>query len=105
MVHFALEGTLSLIPVADFQEITSSCCPGPNSDKAKAARLRSFLLPEKFKEPGSQEGSRTINIFAAIVMKEKAIIITGFSRMVRIHVISRTQNFLDFDIAIETEVS
>jgi hypothetical protein len=104
MIRFGLEGTLRLIPLLDFEAITSASVPRPNDDKAKAARLHSFPLPDRFKEPGSQDRDRTINIFAAILTQEKAIIITDFSRMVRLHVISRTHNFLDFDITVESDV-
>jgi hypothetical protein len=105
VIHFALEGHLRLIPRGDLDEIVSTSIPGSNPNKSKAARLHTFPLPDRFIEPGSQERDRTINIFAAIVMQEKAIIISDFSRMVRIHVISRNQSFMDFDIAVDTPVN
>lgn len=104
MVHFVLEGNLGLIPRSDFDEIVSTSIPGSNPNKAKAARLHSFPLPDKFTELGSQDRDRTINIFAAIVMQEKVIIISDFSRMVRVHVISRNNYFLNFDIAVDSPV-
>ncbi|KAJ6615848.1 hypothetical protein B0H10DRAFT_1949588 [Mycena sp. CBHHK59/15] len=102
MVHFGLEGNLQIIPVSDLTEIVRTSIPGPNTDKWKASRLCSFCLPEHFTEPGSQDKVRTINIFAAILMQEHAIIISDFSCMVRMHVISRNYNFLDFNIAIDS---
>ncbi|KAJ7017004.1 hypothetical protein C8F04DRAFT_1096190 [Mycena alexandri] len=89
VVHFDLEGNLLPMKRKDFDEIVATCVPGNNPKPAKAARLRSFLLPPKFIEPGARKkAARKINIMAAVVMDEDVIIISDFSRMTQIHVVS-----------------
>ncbi|KAJ6544913.1 hypothetical protein B0H10DRAFT_1836644 [Mycena sp. CBHHK59/15] len=88
VLHFGLEASMRIITLQDFNEIVSNCVPGPNKNRAKANRLRSFPLPQRFIVPGSAQTDRYINIFAAIIMGDHAIIFSDFSRLMRMHVIS-----------------
>ncbi|KAJ7233257.1 hypothetical protein C8J57DRAFT_1532615 [Mycena rebaudengoi] len=92
-LHFGLEASLRIIPLADFNEIMSTCVPGPNPDRKKAKRLRSFPLPPHFIVPGSSQTERRINIFAAIIMEEHVIIFADFSRLMRMHVLTGPRIF------------
>ncbi|KAJ7235950.1 hypothetical protein C8J57DRAFT_1248054 [Mycena rebaudengoi] len=87
-LHFGLEASLRIIPLADFNEIMSTCVPGPNPDRKKAKRLRSFPLPPHFIVRDLHRLSAAINIFAAIIMEEHVIIFADFSRLMRMHVLT-----------------
>ncbi|KAJ7266477.1 hypothetical protein B0H12DRAFT_1046161 [Mycena haematopus] len=104
VIHFALEGNCRLIPIEDFNEIVSSCQPGSNANRAKAKRLRSFALPSRLVTPGSADTDRTINIHAAVVMEQKVLIVSDFSRMTRLHVISSTRVFSACDLKVNSEL-
>ncbi|KAF7372546.1 hypothetical protein MVEN_00117000 [Mycena venus] len=104
VVHFGLEGFMHLLPRRDYEEIVSQCQPGPNSNRAKAKRLRTFPLPPRFTTPGSAESARTINILAAIEMDEHAIIVSDFRRLTRLHVISSTRIFDSSDLIVNSEL-
>ncbi|KAK7032696.1 hypothetical protein R3P38DRAFT_2520548 [Favolaschia claudopus] len=90
VVHFALEGNLIPMSRAEFDEIVADSVPGNNKNKGKANRLRSFCLPSYFLDPGARvrKDDFKINILAAIVMEEDVLVITDFSRMSQIHVVS-----------------
>lgn len=80
--------------------------PGPNANKTKASKLRTFLLPERFIEPGtSQRKKRTINILAAIVGSNFVWALVDFSRLTQFHVVSRTRQFDASDLRPGSEVS
>jgi hypothetical protein len=97
--HFSLEGNMLLLSKADFDEIVSTCVPGNNKNPAKAKRLRSFPLPQRFVLPGARRKAlRKINILAAIVMDEDVIIVTDFSRMSQVHIVSSSQILQSPDI-------
>jgi hypothetical protein len=104
VIHFGLEGNCRLMPRADFNEIVSQCQPGPNPDRAKVKRLRSFPLPARFTTPGSVESPRTINILAAIVMSDSVVIVSDFCRITRLHVISSARVFGEQDLEVNCEV-
>ncbi|KAJ7797866.1 hypothetical protein B0H14DRAFT_3546691 [Mycena olivaceomarginata] len=90
--HFSLEGNMLLLSKADFDEIVSTCVPGNNKNPAKAKRLPSFPLPQRFVLPGARRKAvRKINILATIVMDEDVIILTDFSRMSQVHIMSSSQ--------------
>ncbi|KAJ6597339.1 hypothetical protein B0H10DRAFT_752917 [Mycena sp. CBHHK59/15] len=102
VVHFGLEGDTRLIPCRDFEEIVSTCQPGPNPNGSKAEHLRSFPLPSRFITPGSQDSSRTINILAAIIMEEYLIIFSDFCRITRLHVIGAERTFDAADLEVDS---
>ncbi|EMD39381.1 hypothetical protein CERSUDRAFT_47298, partial [Gelatoporia subvermispora B] len=87
--HFGLEAIMLCVSLEDFLALTAKDCPGPSKDKTRAAKMRSFRVPERFYVPGSVDGGdRRINIFAAIVCDDCAFIALDFSRMIHMHVIS-----------------
>lgn len=89
----------------DFEDITSRCIPGSNGSVHKAAKMRTFPLPPRFIEACSRPDlERIVNILAAIVTKTQAIVITDFSRMTRLHVVSSTRIFEATDLAPASEV-
>ncbi|KAK6981518.1 hypothetical protein R3P38DRAFT_3113515 [Favolaschia claudopus] len=99
--RFALEGSILVMDRRDFDELVAECVPGNNPNKNKAARLRSFLAPERFIEPGARlkEGEDfKINILAAVVMEEEVIVVMDYSRMTQIHVVSSARMFEKEDL-------
>ena len=104
VIHFGLEGNLRLVPNADLFEITSVSQPGPNRNAAKAQRLRTFPLPDRFVTPHSQDKGRAVNILAAVIMEEISIIVCDFCRITRLHVISSTRIFDAPDLLVGSKV-
>ncbi|KAJ7233378.1 hypothetical protein C8J57DRAFT_1250030 [Mycena rebaudengoi] len=101
--HFTLEGNMLSVPIDIYKEVIHECVPGNNKDHAKAARLQSFLLPECFHSPGSRHGDHKINIFAAVVTEDQAIIIMDFSHLTRLHVVSSSHQFQSWDMVPGSE--
>lgn len=93
MIHFGLEAHIICLTHDDYREIIQDDIPGPNADKTKANLLRSFPMPQHFinKNSSSPEKPRTINIFAAFVSSARVWAIVDFSRLVRLHVISKDE--------------
>ncbi|KAJ7019015.1 hypothetical protein C8F04DRAFT_1404497 [Mycena alexandri] len=86
-----------------FDEIVATCVPGNNPKAAKAACLRSFIMPPKFIEAGArQKKVHKINIMAAIVMDENVIIISDFSQMMQLHAVSSDSLFTLSDLLPES---
>ncbi|KAI1781794.1 hypothetical protein LXA43DRAFT_907703, partial [Ganoderma leucocontextum] len=91
-IHLGLEASICAMSLEDYRALTTQCRPGPNKNKAKAKKLRSFVLPTRFVVPGSPNWQcpqdRYVNVFAAVVCQDQAIVIMDFSRLVRLHVMS-----------------
>ncbi|KAK7006736.1 hypothetical protein R3P38DRAFT_1700285 [Favolaschia claudopus] len=104
--HFALEGNLLVLPRDDFEEIVASSVPGNNKNRSKANRLCSFPLPSYYLDPGARDRKDDfkINILAAVVMEEEVLIITDFSRMTQIHVVSSARMLTREDLRPGSEL-
>ncbi|KAK6972010.1 hypothetical protein R3P38DRAFT_2585545, partial [Favolaschia claudopus] len=101
-----LEGSILVMTRSDYEEVTSVCVPGNNPNKSKAARLRSFLVPERFVEPGARlkDEDFKVNILAAVVMETHAIVVIDYSRIAQIHVVSSARKFEKADLRPGSEV-
>ncbi|KAK7015047.1 hypothetical protein R3P38DRAFT_2999205 [Favolaschia claudopus] len=75
--HFSLEGNIRGMARSDYDEMVAVSVPGNNPNKAKAQRLRSFVMPDRFVEPGARKKNKLykVNILAAIVMEKHAFIL------------------------------
>lgn len=91
---------------SDFDDIIGqSSVPGSNTNKSKAAKLRTFVLPQRFTEPGTHKDTkRTINIMAAIVGSNSVWALVDFSRLAQFQVVSRTRHFDDSDLQPSSKV-
>ena len=90
----------------DYLDIIAQDTAGPNPDKKKSERLRSFKLPDRFIEPDSvtpPEG-HIINIFCAFVMQHLVIIVADFARLVRLHVTSSSHVWQKSDVGAKSPV-
>ncbi|KAK7006897.1 hypothetical protein R3P38DRAFT_2466005, partial [Favolaschia claudopus] len=99
--HLGLEATIIPMTVTDYRSLTApwNCVPGANEDPDKAKLMRSFNLPAKFHESGARSMEKlTVNVFAAIVTRNTAIVFTDFSRLLRLHVISSSTKFSAEDL-------
>ncbi|KAG6836640.1 hypothetical protein H0H93_005577 [Arthromyces matolae] len=100
LIHFGLEAHLVACSRRDYDDLVREDVPGPNEDPEKSQLLRSFVMPRRFIEPSSRHSDqpRFINIFAAFISAEKAFMIVDFSRLVRLHVISRDRPWTPSDM-------
>ncbi|KAJ7482728.1 hypothetical protein FB451DRAFT_1364625 [Mycena latifolia] len=92
--HLGLEGNITSMSIEDYQLLVAQCIPGSNDDSEKAEKMRSFLLPPQFREPGARsQETATVNVLAAIVTERNAFVITDFNRLTRLHVVSAARKF------------
>ncbi|EDQ99419.1 uncharacterized protein LACBIDRAFT_316603 [Laccaria bicolor S238N-H82] len=99
--HLGLEAKVTIMSHADYTKLIENDCPGSNPDRTKASRMRSFVTPPQFIEPGSSsKAKRTINVFAAIVADTFAIVFSDFARLMRMHVISKDQHWTQADLDV-----
>ncbi|KAH7903422.1 hypothetical protein BJ138DRAFT_988223, partial [Hygrophoropsis aurantiaca] len=93
-LSLGLEAHVLGMTKADFDNIIAGDQPGPNGNRSKAQKLRTFALPARFTEPGSSPNTnRTINIFAAFICdtSDYVWVIVDFARLVRLRVVSRAE--------------
>ncbi|KAI4517632.1 hypothetical protein K525DRAFT_210456 [Schizophyllum commune Loenen D] len=103
--RFGLEGHLMKFTRHDFDEIILMDVPGPNKNKAKAARLRSFKVPKRFCEAlSSPTDERTVNIFAALVLDDWVWAVVDFARLVQMHIISIGRHFVKEDLEVNSAI-
>lgn len=77
-----------------YHQIISDSIPGTNADLQKSSLIRSFVFPDELIVPNSSERRpRRINIFAAFLSDEWAWVLSDFTRLVRMHVISRDRHW------------
>ncbi|EDR13470.1 uncharacterized protein LACBIDRAFT_308427 [Laccaria bicolor S238N-H82] len=99
--HLGLEAKVTIMSHADYTKLIENDCPGSNPDRTKASRMRSFVTPPQFIEPGSSsKAKRTINVFAAIVADTFAIVFSDFARLMHMHVISKDQHWTQADLDV-----
>ncbi|KAK6971440.1 hypothetical protein R3P38DRAFT_3142740 [Favolaschia claudopus] len=103
--HFGLEGEILTVPRYIYDQVIARSVPGNNPNAAKAERLRSFLIPRKYVDPGAREDNSLykINILAAVVMEEDAFIVCDFARITQIHVISNSRFWTEEDMSPGSE--
>ncbi|GBE86434.1 predicted protein [Sparassis crispa] len=76
-MNLGLEASMLRVRTKSLSEILGINVPGPNVNKTKADKLRSFLIANHFIVQGSQKtaSKRTINIFAAIICEDVSFIL------------------------------
>ncbi|KAJ7675728.1 hypothetical protein DFH06DRAFT_1170354 [Mycena polygramma] len=98
--HRGPEGNITPMSLEDFQTIVAPerCVPGPNTDPEKAEQMRSFVLLEKFQEPNARDLEGTaVNVLAAVITEKQAFVLTDFTRLTRLHVVSSSRKFKSED--------
>lgn len=83
-----------------YDEIISKDVPGQNADKSKAEVLRTFEIPERFVNDKSANPTkkRYVNVLAAMVSETEAVLVVDFSRLSRLHVISKDSAWEETDM-------
>ena len=109
-INFGLEACLYSVPLSIFQDLLANDSPGNNPDKRKAQRLRTFKFPrylieESRQAPEGKEDTQSINIFCAFIMKKKVILVSDFSRLIRLHITSISRFWTADDLAVGSHVS
>ncbi|PPR02049.1 hypothetical protein CVT26_008727 [Gymnopilus dilepis] len=99
-ISLGLEGHIVGMRTADFQDIIAGEVDGPNEDPEKAAKIRTFLLPDRFVTKGSSTSPRHVKIFAAWISSEWVWALLDFSGLVRIHVKSKSRAWTEADLAV-----
>jgi hypothetical protein len=67
-ISWGSEATLITMTRAQFETIVANDKPGPNDCKAKAEKLRDFVVPEEFHEPrSSTNDDRVLRISFAFI--------------------------------------
>ncbi|RDX40700.1 hypothetical protein OH76DRAFT_1412800 [Lentinus brumalis] len=103
-INLGLEAFGCIIPRDAFDSIVAEDVPGTNKDKAKAERLRSFVIPSQLVVPEARrhkkraDGSQLINIFAAVVCEKEVFLVSDFARLVRITIISIPRHWEERDL-------
>ncbi|KAI0312139.1 hypothetical protein OF83DRAFT_1067711 [Amylostereum chailletii] len=88
-ISFGLEAHILKMSHEAFHLICSLDTAGPNQDAEKAEKLRRFVVPDIFIEPGTQpKDKREITIFLAFICEDCVWTLCDFSRLVRFHIIS-----------------
>ncbi|KAH7902820.1 hypothetical protein BJ138DRAFT_973516, partial [Hygrophoropsis aurantiaca] len=93
-ISLGLEAHIVGMTKDDFDEITKEDQPGPNKNRMKADKLRTFPLPQRFCEPDTSPNiKRTVNIFMAFVSESANYVwaLVDFARIVRLNVISHSR--------------
>ncbi|OJT03403.1 hypothetical protein TRAPUB_6001 [Trametes pubescens] len=106
-VHFALEGTMVVLPTRDFMDMISEDCPGNNGTASKAARMHSFIVPSRLRDPNARElshSNQTLAIFAAVVGAEYTLAMVDHNRLLRIHIMSRSVHWRTSDLEPGSEM-
>ncbi len=105
--HLGLEGTIVHFKRDDYERIVANDCPGANANKSKAAKMRSFIIPREITVPEARDRGedQTIEIFAAIVCEHDVFVVTDFSRMVRLDLMSLGRYWCASDLEPTSEVS
>ncbi|TEB31913.1 hypothetical protein FA13DRAFT_1791209 [Coprinellus micaceus] len=105
--NFGLEACLYVLPIDYFYDILTGDRPGPNPDKAKARCMQSFKLPRYLIEETRRSEDKStdghiINIFCSFLTERHAIIVSDFSRLVRLHVTSLSRFWTAADLKVRS---
>lgn len=108
-VNFGLEATVLRVTREDYAMLAapSQDRPGRNKDGEIADQMRSFLVPDNFKEPGSKkvDRDRFINIMFALECSNGDVwLFIDHSRLMRFEVHSRGEDWTEDDVQLESEV-
>ncbi|KAJ3526413.1 hypothetical protein NMY22_g10175 [Coprinellus aureogranulatus] len=121
-----LEACLYVLPIAMFEELLEGDAPGPNKAKAKARRMRTFKFPTQLIEEtrraanqgkawrlrshfdkvrptlaaNGKPNKQSINMFCAFLTKTHAVVVSDFSRLVRLHVTSLSRFWTAEDLEV-----
>lgn len=109
-VNFGLEANVLPVSSDDYAAFAaqSQDVPGPNKSKQKAKKMRSFAVPDQYKEDKSTKPAalRHLNIFLAIACSDgTAWLFVDHVRLIRFHVVSRAQPWTAKDLELESPVS
>lgn len=104
-ISLGLEAHWLGMDAAAFQSFLAGDCPGPNKDHKKANQMQTFSVPAQFIEDcSSPNKAQTLTIFLALISGDYVWALVDFSRLVRIHIISRAQMWTEYDLKTSSAV-
>ncbi|KAL0960217.1 hypothetical protein HGRIS_011851 [Hohenbuehelia grisea] len=90
VIHFGLEGHIVPMATSVYQEITGGgLIQSEHKDDEKARLMWSFAAPDSCREKNAKKPLEKINLLAVFVSDTHAWAVVDFSRLTRIHAISR----------------
>lgn len=99
---------MAILRTEDYQKIVAHDCPGNNTDKTKAAQMRSFIILPDLTVPGARNLShkeQSLAIFAAVVDTYQTLIMVDHNRLLRIHVMSLSRCWTQADLTPGSQAS
>ncbi|KAI0681756.1 hypothetical protein BC835DRAFT_1425269 [Cytidiella melzeri] len=108
-VNFGLEASVMKVTANDFEKIAgrSQDIEGPNSDQDKASQMRSFAIPDGYKDPMSvnPDALSRLNIFLVLECSNGDVwLFVDHVRLIRFEVHSRHTEWEAEDLALASEV-
>ncbi|KAI0086221.1 hypothetical protein BDY19DRAFT_1059081 [Irpex rosettiformis] len=108
-VNFGVGANVMPVSSEDYAAFAaqSQDIPGPNKSKQKANKMRSFAIPDQYKETQSTKADdlRRLNIFLAAVCSDGTVwLFVDHLRLIRFHVISRGEPWTAKDLEVESSV-
>ena len=109
-MNFGLEANVLPVSSQDYAAFAapSQDIPGTNKSKQKANKMRSFAVPDQYKEDKSTNADnlRRLNIFLAVVGSDGMVwLFVDHVRLIRFHVVSRGSPWTAQDLEPQSPVS
>lgn len=109
-VNFGLEASVVKVTADQYAQMAhpSRDVPGPNKNKEAAARMRSFSVPNTFKDPNSPKptADRHLNIMMALQCNNGDVwLFIDHTRLMRFEVHSRGTDWTAKDLFLDSDVS
>ena len=95
-----------IISKDSYNRLISQDTPGSNKDKAKAAIMRSFIVPPELRVSDTRSANKeqTLAVFASVVCQEHAIIFVDHNRLLRVHIMSLGRHWTSEDLDVNSQV-
>ncbi|KAI0699597.1 hypothetical protein C8T65DRAFT_742416 [Cerioporus squamosus] len=99
-INFGLEGHLAYLTRDQYERVVAQDCPGSNKAKAKADKMRSFVVPSELTDPDARhlKKQQTMEMFASFVGEHDTFVVLDFARLVVVHIMSLDRQWSQDDL-------